>query len=118
MNKKTEDLLERTFMFGVNTIKLLNELDYNPIYAVTLKQLARCSTSVGANYEESQAAESTKDFIHKIAIVSKETRESVYWLRIIKELYKKNNKIDNQIIEAIELRKIFIAIKKSAQQKL
>jgi hypothetical protein len=50
--------------------------------------------------------------------VSKETRESVYWLRIIKELYKKNNKIDNQIIEAIELRKIFIAIKKSAQQKL
>jgi hypothetical protein len=53
MNKKTEDLLERTFMFGVNTIKLLNELDYNPIYAVTLKQLVRCSTSVGVNYEES-----------------------------------------------------------------
>ena len=118
MNKKTEELLERTFNFGVSTLKLLNELQYNPIYSVTLKQLARCATSIGANYEEAQAGESTKDFIHKIAIVSKETRESVYWLRIIKELYKENKSIDNQILEAIELRKIFIEIKKSAQQKL
>ena len=44
MNKKTEELLERTFNFGVSTLKLLNELQYNPIYSVTLKQLARCAT--------------------------------------------------------------------------
>ena len=118
MNKKTEELLERTFSFGVKTLKLLSELEYNPIYSVTLKQLARCATSIGANYEEAQAAESTKDFIHKISIVSKETRESVYWLRIIKELYKENINIENQILEAIELRKIFITIKKTAQNKL
>jgi four helix bundle protein len=43
----------------------------------------RCGTSVGANYQEAQAAESRKDFLHKLQIALKELRESVYWLRLL-----------------------------------
>jgi len=40
-------------------------------------------TSVGANYEEACGAQSKADFIHKLQIVLKEIRESMYWLKLI-----------------------------------
>lgn len=39
------------------------------------KQLLKSDTSIGANVQEAQAAQSKKDFIAKMAIASKETRE-------------------------------------------
>ena len=48
------------------------------------RQLIRCATSAGANYQEACAAESRKDFIHKMQIVLKELRETHYWLQLIK----------------------------------
>ena len=45
-------------------------------------QLVRAATSSGANYEEACGAESRADFIHKMQIVLKELRESLYWLRL------------------------------------
>ena len=46
-------------------------------------QLIRSGTSIGANVEESQAAQSTADFIHKLEIALAETRETRYWLRLL-----------------------------------
>ncbi len=48
-------------------------------------QLARSATSAGANYEEACSAESRADFIHKMQIVLKELRESLYWMRLIEK---------------------------------
>jgi four helix bundle protein len=48
-------------------------------------QLKRCSTSVAANIEEAQGAESKKDFIHKLRISRKECLESIYWLQLVKD---------------------------------
>ena len=45
----------------------------------------RSGTSVGANINEAQAAQSTKDFIAKMSIASKEARESKYWLDLLVE---------------------------------
>lgn len=47
------------------------------------KQFLHAATSVGANVEEAQDAESRKDFIHKYSIAQKEARESRYWLRVM-----------------------------------
>lgn len=47
-------------------------------------QLMRSATSAGANYEEACGAESKADFIHKMQLVLKELRESLYWLRLIR----------------------------------
>jgi len=48
-------------------------------------QLIRSSSSAGANYEEAIGAQSRADFMHKLQIVLKELRESVYWLRLIQK---------------------------------
>lgn len=119
MNPKTEELLNRTFMFGVNTLKFLNGLPQSVVNKVIMYQLAKSSTSVGANYEESQAAESKNDFIHKIGIVAKETRESKFWLKILNELIKDENQkeqITVLIEECEQLCKIFISIKLTTQK--
>ena len=120
MDKKTEELLKRTFNFGVEVLTFLSALTYNDVLGVPKKQLARASTSIGANYEESQAAESKKDFIHKIGIVCKECRESHYWIRVMKAVYE-DQKIKQALEkfdkEAFELKSIFIAIKLSAEGK-
>lgn len=116
MNEETKKLLKRTFKFGVNCLLFLHKLPKKEKFKVPRHQLAKSSTSMGANYEESQAAESKKDFIHKIGIVLKETRESNYWLRVINAVSINDNDIDRKTLnsllnESLELRKIFSTIK-------
>lgn len=116
MNEETKKLLKRTFNFGVNNLLFLNNLPNQEKFRVPKFQLAKSSTSIGANYEEAQAGESKKDFIHKIGIVLKETRESNYWLRVIESVSYDNKNIDKitlkkLINESIELKKIFTTIK-------
>ncbi len=50
---------------------------------VLSKQLLRSATSIGANVEEANAAQTKKDFISKMSIASKEARETKYWLRLL-----------------------------------
>ena len=50
---------------------------------VISRQLLRSATSIGANAEEANAAQTRKDFITKMAIASKEARETKYWLRLL-----------------------------------
>ncbi|MFQ6608752.1 MAG: four helix bundle protein [Fidelibacterota bacterium] len=121
MNEETKKLLKRTFDFGVNCLLFLNNLPNQEKFRVPKYQLAKSSTSIGANYEESQAAESKKDFIHKIGIVLKETRESNYWLRVIEAVSLNNKNIDKitlkQLIkESVEFKKIFTIIKINSQK--
>lgn len=119
MNPKTEELLQRTFWFGVNTLKFINILPYSISNKVIANQLAKSSTSIGANYEESQAAESRDDFIHKIGLVSKESRESKFWLRVLNELVTdENQKSQLKILldESEQFCKIFTSIKLTSQE--
>jgi four helix bundle protein len=46
-------------------------------------QLVRSGTSPAPNYEEACAAESRRDFIHKIRIALKELRETQCWIKLI-----------------------------------
>ena len=47
------------------------------------RQLLRSGTAVGALIREAQNAESTADFIYKLAISQKECDETCYWLEIL-----------------------------------
>ena len=47
------------------------------------RRVVRSATSIGANVEEADAAESKRDFVHKMSIAHKEARETRYWLRIV-----------------------------------
>ncbi len=50
---KANDLLDRTFNFGVRCFKLLRTLPNHSEYQIIKYQLGKSSTSIGANYEES-----------------------------------------------------------------
>ena len=77
------DICERTFKFAINIVKLSQELDKIPGTTRTLtRQLLRSGTSIGANIEEGQGAQSRADFISKYSIARKEARETLYWLRL------------------------------------
>jgi len=97
MNPKTEELLKITFEFGVKCLLFLESLPKTKVNAVITYQLAKASTSIGSNYEEAQAAESTKDFIHKIGVILKESKKSNYWLRVLDAILKKITKILSSI---------------------
>lgn len=84
--RKPRDIKERTFKFAHEIVKLCRELDERPGVGRTVgKQLLRSGTSIGANVEEAQAGQSRADFINKNAIALKEARETVYWLRLLRE---------------------------------
>ena len=117
MNEKTKEMLDRTFWFGVNTLKFLKKLPDDHIYRIPKIQLSRSSTSIGSNYEEAQGAVSKRDFTNKIGICYKEARESVYWSRVLKELYgneKNSSEFELLIKESGEIKRILSSIKKSS----
>ena len=62
------DLQKRLFKFSVEVIKEVRNFPEAKEYQVISYQLLKAATSVGANYEESQAAVSRADFANKIGI--------------------------------------------------
>lgn len=80
---KTENkILELSFDFSLKVIFLYKTLIDKKEFIIA-KQLLRSGTSIGANVEEAIAAQSRKDFISKMSIASKESRETRYWLRLL-----------------------------------
>ena len=84
---------------------------------VLSKQLVRAGTSIGANVEEASAAQSKKDFISKMAIASKEARETRCWLQILIDS-RICDKIDfsGALKKAEKIIKLLISIVKTSQQ--
>ena len=79
----------------------------------------RSGTSPYPNHGEAQAAESQKDFIHKLRISLKELRESNRWLKLIQKvpLINKSKLLNEILIETEELIKIFYSSIKTAEKK-
>ncbi|MBK1880540.1 four helix bundle protein [Pelagicoccus mobilis] len=79
------DIRTRSFRFAVRIVNLCRylEREYNASNKVLANQLIRSGTSIGANIEEAQAAQSKADFASKVYIACKEARETNYWLRLL-----------------------------------
>ncbi len=82
MNEQKYDLEERLLEYSVSIIKLVENLPNTRAGNHVAGQLLRSGTSPYPNHGEAQAAESTKDFIHKMRVCLKELRESQRWLRV------------------------------------
>lgn len=82
-NTRAFNLEERTANFGIAVIKFAKKLSLNQISSPLVSQLIRSATSIGANYLEAEDAKSKKDFIHKISISKKESKETKHWLRML-----------------------------------
>ncbi|WP_426095552.1 four helix bundle protein [Flavobacterium sp. DSR2-3-3] len=78
--------------------------------------MLRSVTSIGANAEEATAAQSRKDFIHKIAIAAKEARETEYWLRYLDRFTMTTISVSNYLIEIEHILNIITKIIKTSQE--
>ena len=95
-----KDIRERAFDFAVRIVKLCSHLEKNSNISRNLTyQLTKAGTSIGANPEEAQAAQSKADFIHKNSISLKEAREAKYWLRLILATGSFDKQIGEGIVE-------------------
>ena len=83
MTKQRYDLEERLLAFSVRIIKIVEQLPNTRTGNHVAGQLLRAGTSPYPNHGEAQAAESSKDFIHKLRISLKELRETQRWLKFI-----------------------------------
>jgi four helix bundle protein len=108
---KSNDLMERLFSFSVDVIMFLRSIPDSPEARVIKNQLIKSATSCGANYEESQAGISRREFKNKVAISLKEIREANYWLRIIlKTELTRDDRLPSLIKESSELKSILGSI--------
>jgi four helix bundle protein len=119
MTKQRYDLEERLLEFSVRIIKIVEQLPNTRTCNHVAGQLLRSGTSPYPNHGEAQAAESPKDFIHKLRISLKELRETKRWLKLIQKvpLINKPELLDNLAEETEELIKIFVKSIKTAEKK-
>ena len=115
-----QDLKTRTKKFAIDCGRLCRNFPHSREYNAYVNQLIRCSSSVGANYRASQRAKSTADFINKLKIVEEEVDESNFFLDLLKEVTKLEDKetllFDPLLKESKELLAIIIAsIKKKRE---
>lgn len=116
MAEKPNLILQRTFNFSKEIIELYIHLKKEKIYELA-SQLFRSATSIGANVEEAQAAQSKKDFISKMSIAAKEARETRYWLRLLDETELSNKEVKHLIQENEEIINILTKIVKTSTTK-
>ena len=118
---KTENhIVDKSFDFAVRIVNLCKYLQNDKKEYILSKQLIRCGTSIGANINEAQAAQSTNDFISKLSISSKEAREAKYWLELLTEtdyLPKDHSKVIELKAQNLELIKLLTSIIKTTQER-
>lgn len=87
MEQNKNILREESICFAIEISDICDNIKGCSVY---VNQLARCSSSVGANIHEAKYAQSRADFINKLEIALKESYETEYWL----ELLFRKKKID------------------------
>jgi len=116
MEDKSKQLSRRFLKYAVKIVDICVQLKRTPLEKHIANQLLRSGTSVGANYEEACGAQSRADFIHKLQIVFKESRESLFWLKLIQASPHLNtNNIDRLIDETSQLNNILAQSIKTAK---
>ena len=108
----------KSYAFAVKIVKLCGRLDRKRQFTLS-RQILKSATSIGANVEESMGAVSDKDFIQKLGIAYKEARESVYWLRLLKDTGLITvDEFDELSAECIEINKILFTMIRTKKKNM
>ena len=114
---KDNVIQDKSYDFALLIVKLSRFLSEEKNENILSKQVLRSGTSIGANIEEAIGGQSHKDFIGKMSIAHKEARETLYWLRLLKDSgYLSDSQSDSIQEECRELIKILTSILNTAKQ--
>src|SRR5436309_15001904 len=117
-NGRHYDLEDRLLDFAVSVVELTESFPSTRAGNHIAGQLLRCGTSPLSNHGEVEAAESRKDFVHKLRICLNELRETRRWLRLAGRL-KRLGPIAGLpacLSEVEELIRIFVASIRTAEK--
>jgi four helix bundle protein len=106
---------EKSFLFALEVIELFKCLQAEYEYVLS-KQLLRSGTSIGANVEEALAGQSRRDFLAKMAVASKEARETRYWFVLLQKSKLTKTELNQAIRNNEELIRILTSIVKTTAE--
>ncbi|MBM3437310.1 MAG: four helix bundle protein, partial [Bacteroidetes bacterium] len=89
---------DKSYLFALSIIELYKVLVEKNEFVMS-KQVLKSGTSIGANIEEALAGRSRPDFLSKMSIASKEARETLYWLRLLRD---SNTLAPEQLVDLID----------------
>ena len=117
-HKPAYDLGDRLLEFAAKIVELTESLPNTRAGNHIAGQLLRCGTSALSNHGEVEAAESRRDFLHKLRVCLKELRETKRWLRLIERAKKIGTPANFNTCckEVEELIRIFVASVRTAER--
>jgi len=117
MSQRTYDLEDRLLEYAASIVRLVENMPNTRAANHVGGQLLRSGTSPLFNHAEAQAAESPRDFVHKMKVCLKELRESQRALRLVKKVPLTDDfaDLDPLLRETDELIRIFVASIRTAE---
>ena len=109
-------LLDKSIDFATQIVLFYEEFSKTKKDTTITKQLLRSATSVGANINEAIYGNSKADFISKLHISLKETSESIFWLKLLKNTKLVNYDFDSLLSLAEEIKRMLIASLNTAKE--
>ena len=109
-------LLDKSLDFATQVVLFYEDFSKTKKDTTIAKQLLRSATSVGANINEAIYGNSKADFISKLHISLKETGESIYWLKLLKNTKLMNYNFDSLLSLAEEIKRMLIASLNTAKE--
>ncbi|HEX5890037.1 MAG TPA: four helix bundle protein [Pyrinomonadaceae bacterium] len=111
-----EELKQRTKLFALRVMKLVEALPKNTQGRAIGGQLIRAGSSVGANYRAACRGRTRAEFIAKLGVVEEEADESAFWLELIIEgSLLKARLVEPLLHEANELTRIMASSRTTAK---
>jgi len=107
---------DKSFMFAVEIIKFCTKLKKEDKEYVLWDQLMKSGTSIWANIAEWQSGQSKRDFLAKMYISLKESKETDYRLDLLRECWNFNHRLDDIMLlknQNLELIKMLTSITKT-----
>jgi len=114
--KTNNAVKDKAFDFALDMISLFKIHQEKKEFIIS-KQLLRSGTSIGANINEAMAGQSKRDFISKMSIASKESRESGYWLELLDKSQMVQYDYSTHLEKNNELIRLLTAIVKTSQRE-
>jgi len=100
--KEPNELQKRIYDWVISLVKFTDTLKKDYSTQIIANQLLRSGTSVGANYIESQAGSSRKDFANFLNHALKSANESKYWLALLRDTQKGDSETIKKLLEELE----------------
>jgi four helix bundle protein len=110
--------IEKSYNLALKIVRLYLSLKNKNEFELS-RQILKSGTSIAANIEEAVGGQSEKDFLAKISIAYKECRETIFWLKLLRDSGLIDKSEATEIMTDLdEILKITGSIKKTMTLKL